>query len=248
MSARIPTLLSLTAIILTLTCIAAAAATPEKLVIHIYHARLGPVYQRLPDGRVVELYADVYYPDTLYLRPPNILGTVNVTIYTNWTGLWDGIITVEVVDPGYQIDPTTFKPTNSMYKWAAGGATIGAGNILAPEGAIENKTSVTRSINLTAHLRYFRAKPGIYDAQYFFRIRVALFDPKTLEKIPGGDINMYTVSEGAPHVKIVVISEPEKRENSQIIPTQLLLEVSAAGAAAAAAYIAFDTYSRRRRA
>ena len=222
----------------------ALTAHGEKLTVHIYHARLGPVYQKLPDGRVIMLYADIYYPDTLYLHPPNTLGTVNITVHANWTGPWDGIITVMVVDPGYNVDPTTFKPTNSMYAWATGGATIGAGDILAPEGAIYNKT-VTRSINLTAHLRFFRAKPGKYRVQYFFRIRAAFFDPKTLEKVPGGDINVYTVSEGAPYATLIVAEQGPAQK--QGVPANLVIEVSAAAAAAAAAYIALDYVSRRRR-
>lgn len=222
----------------------AFAANGKKLTVHIYHARLGPVYQKLPDGRVIMLYADIYYPDTLYLQPPNVLGTINVTVHTNWTGPWDGIITVMVVDPGYRIDPTTFKPTNSMYAWAAGGATIGAGDILAPEGAIYNKT-VTRTVNLTAHLRFFRAKPGTYRVQYFFRVRAAFFDPKTLEKVPGGDINIYTVSEGAPYATLIIREESSKQKHA--IPMNLVIDVTAAATAAAVAYIVLDRFWLQKR-
>ena len=233
---------SLAILALTLALLPYSTAA-ESITVHIRHARLGPVYQKLPDGRVIELYADVYYPDTLYLHQPNILGEVNVTVYTNWTGPWDGIITVMIVDPGYQIDPTTFKPTNSMYAWATGGATIGAGDILAPEGAVVNKTRITRRIQLVAHMRYFEAKPGTYPVQYFLRVRVAYFDPKTLEKLPGGDINMYTVSAGAPHAKLIVPAKSQP--GNQLEP--ILVKASVFGAAAAAAYIAVDYIYRRRR-
>ena len=235
---------ALVSLLLLIAVLAAPAAAGKKIALHIYHVRLGPVYQKLPDGRVIMLYADIYYPDVLYLHPPNVLGTVNVTVHTNWTGPWDGIITVMVVDPGYQIDPTTFKPTNSMYAWAAGGATIGAGDILAPEGAVYNKTVVTRVVNLTAHLRYFHAKPGAYRIQYFFRIRAAFFDPKTLEKIPGGDINMYTVSQGAPYATLIVPGGGSAKK--QGIPTTLVIEASVAATAAVAAYIALDYLTRRK--
>ena len=233
------------ALILLAALLAPLAASAASVEVHIIHARLGPVYQRLPDGTVIEVYADVYYPDKLYLHPPNILGEVNFTIHTNWTGLWDGIITVMVVDPGYRIDPTLYKPTNSMWAWAEGGATIGAGDILAPEGAILNKT-VTRHIQIVAYERYFRAKPGVYRAQYFFRIRLAFFDYKTGEKVPGGDINMYTVSSKAPYVEIIV---PPRQDNggSQSPTLKLAIDAGIAASVAAAAYIALEMISRKRR-
>ncbi len=234
-------------LLLALLLLAAAAVTAysKSIEVHIIHARLGPVYQRLPDGTVIEVYADVYYPDKLYLHPPNVLGEVNFTVHTNWTGLWDGIITVMVVDPGYKIDKTLFKPTNSMWAWAEGGATIGAGDILAPEGAILNKT-VTRRIQLVAYERYFRAKPGVYKAQYFFRIRLAFFDYKTGEKVPGGDINMYTVSSKAPYVEIIVPPK-QGQSNGENTTLKLAIDAGIAAAIAAAAYIALEMISRKRR-
>ncbi len=215
----------------------------KEVTISILHARMGPVYQKLPDGTVIEVYADIYYPDKLILRPPNILGKVNFTIHTNWSGPWDGIITVQVVDPGYRIDPTLFKPVESMWEWGEGGATIGSGDIHAPVNPVYNKT-VNRTVEIIAHERYFNATPGVYKAQYFFRIRLAFFDPKTGQKLPGGDINIYTVSDSAPYVEIIVPSS-QQDNGSKMLP-MLLRNLGLAAGIAAAAYIAVIVYERRR--
>ncbi len=231
----------LTAIILL--AMLAPVAVAKEVTISILHARMGPVYQKLPDGTVIEVYADIYYPDKLIHRPPNILGTVNFTIHTNWSGPWDGIITVQVVDPGYRIDPTLFKPVESMWEWGEGGATIGSGNIHAPVNPVYSKT-VNRTVEIIAHERYFNATPGVYKAQYFFRIRLAFFDPKTGQKLPGGDINIYTVSDGAPYVEIIV--PPSHQDNGSKMFPMLLRNLGLAAGIAATAYIAIIVYERRR--
>jgi len=233
-------------VILALAVIAPVVEAKE-LTINILHARMGPVYQRLPDGTIVEVYADIYYPDKLILHPPNILGKVNFTIHTNWSGPWDGIITVQVVDPGYRIDPTLFKPIESMWEWGEGGATIGSGALHAPINPVYNE-SVTRTVEIIAHERYFNATPGVYKAQYFFRIRLALFDPKMGQKVPGGDINIYTESSGAPNVEIIV---PQNFDGNRESDTTMIMARNAAiavgiAAAAYAALLAVEKVRKRK--
>ncbi|AEM38658.1 hypothetical protein Pyrfu_0789 [Pyrolobus fumarii 1A] len=220
-------------------------ANSREITIHILHARMGPVYQRLTDNTTIEVYADIYYPDTLYLRPPNILGVVNVTVHVNWTGPWDGIITIQVVDPGYRIDPTLFKPVESMWEWGEGGAVIGSGALHAAIRPVYENT-VTRQISIIAHERYFNATPGVHEAQYFFKIRLALFDNETGQKIPGGDINIYTTSDTAPTVNIVVVRE-EGRDNNTMLTSMLLNVALAVGAALAIYTVADYIYSRRKK-
>ncbi len=213
-------------------------------VIHIFHAVMGPVYQRLPDNTTIMVKADIYYPDKLYLQPPDKLGVVNFTVYSNWSGPWDGIITVQVVDPGYHIDPTLFKPVESMFEWGEGGATLGSGALHAATFPVLNHT-VRRSVVIYAHDRYYKERPGVYQAQYFFKIRLAFFDNESGQKIPGGDINMYTSSEGAPRVEVIVV-KPGGRGSSLDAWELLVRNTAIATGVALVAYVIVDRVVSRR--
>lgn len=217
-------------VIFTLILVAATAplhARAEKLEIHYYRARLGPVYQKLADGRVVKVTIYVTYPDTLApMGPGRGLGRVNFTVVTNWTGLWDGILTVMVVDPGYRIDNTTFKPVESMNAWASGGAVLGSGNIHAAGDEALHSPVANASATIWPHTRFVEAKPGRYEAQYFFKARLALFD-ESGSKVLGGDILVYTESSSAP--KVVLVKPPKEAAAA-----------SAAGAPGGGGYLGFS--------
>jgi len=202
------TAIILLALVTLLAPVFAQAAADETVRVNLYQARLGPVYQRLADGRVIEVTIYVTYPDKLIpLGPGKGLGKVNFTVVTNWTGLWDGILTVMVVDPGYRIDNTTFKPVESVNAWASGGAVLGSGNIHVAGSNVVSRPVANVSAVLWPHTRFVKAEPGRYDAQYFFKARLALFDENG-GKVLGGDILVYTTSDAAPHV---VVIKPEKQ-------------------------------------
>ncbi len=196
------------AIVLATPVGAAAAGLPKQVTVKIYHATIGPVYQRLADGRIVMVKIDIYYPDTLYYHGPERgLGTVNMTVTTNWTELWNGILTVMVVDPGYKVDNTTFKPVTADNAWADGGAVLGSGSIhIAGEDALHTPVA-NATIVLHPSLRYFKMAEGVVDAQYFFKARLALFH-KTGSKVLGGDILVYTTGKTAPHVRLIINRQP----------------------------------------
>ncbi|BES80959.1 hypothetical protein [Pyrodictium abyssi] len=229
--------------IIVLASIATPTLAEQTIKVKVYHAELGPFIQTLADGRRIEVEIDVYYPDTLFYRGPEEgLGTVNFTITTNWTGPWDGIVTVQVVDPGYRIDPTTLKPVESMNAWAEGGGTIGTGTLHIASGAytgpVKNVTVVVRP-----HSRYFTAPAGDYVAQYFFKVRLAFFKPSG-SKVLGGDVNVYTDSQTAPAVKVVVIKQPKGDEG---LASSVALNAAIAAAVVATGYAVVEYTLRRRK-
>ncbi|HID41959.1 MAG TPA: hypothetical protein EYP33_07420 [Pyrodictium sp.] len=225
--------------------VVAPVQAAERLEVKIYHAELGPFIQTLADGRRIMVKIDVYFPDTLVYRGPEEgLGTVNFTITANWTGPWDGIVTVQVVDPGYHIDPTTFKPVESVNAWAEGGDTVGTGALHIASGAymgsVRNMTVVLRP-----HERYFTAPSGEYTAQYFFKARLAFFKPDG-SKVLGGDVNIYTDSETAPMVKLIVVKEPEAGGDNRLA-SSIALNAGIAAAVVAIGYAVVEHLVRRKR-
>ena len=237
---------------LTLTLpLAAHIAQAQELRVSVHHAVIGPVIQKLADGRKIMVYIDVYYPDKLYYQGPERgLGTVNFSIKTNWTGPWNGIISVVVVDPGYKVDPTTFKPVNYDNAWAEGGAILGSGDIhYAGENPVRGQ-SANATVVIRPHIRYFNAKDGsMINAQYFFKVRLAFFKPSG-GKVLGGDVLVYTDPSNAPKVSIYVNHKPitEHVEKDAGGPDLRIVATSLSAAAVVVAlYVGIDAILERRR-
>ncbi len=183
----------------------------KEVRIEVVHARTEKVYQRLPDGRVVEVYADIYYPKVLvywYTGKENMLGRVNVTVHCNWTGGWGADVVLAVVPPGFTVDPTTFKPVNYGDRLAEGGCLIGPGSaIAAVPGETHRGPTANCTITLVPTAVYFEQAKKHYGAvvlaKLFLKVRIALYNEKG-EIVEGGIINTYTSNETAPDVAVLL--------------------------------------------
>ena len=186
------------------------AKAVKVITVKVIHARTEKVYQHLPDGRVVEAYADIYYPEILVLqeyRNMITLGTVNITVHCNWTGPWGATVILELVDPGFRIGPTTFKPAVPEWQiWATGGCEIGPGAEIAtvPGAGHYGSSATCYNVTLYPHYRYWQEARVHYGevrkTKIFLGIRITLFDTKG-EVIGGaGIIHVYTPDEYAPPV------------------------------------------------
>lgn len=185
-------------------------AGQQSITVHVLHARTEPVYQKLPNGKVVEVYADVYYPDILlyhYTGNETFLGKVNVTVHCNWTGGWGADVKLIVIDPGFKIDPTTFKPTTYGSHWAEGGCLIGPGSAIVGVEPIKGKTGNCTNILLWPRLRFYeeaKKNPGaVIPVKLFIGVRLALYNEKG-EIVEGGIINVYTDDKTAPNLTLVL--------------------------------------------
>ena len=181
----------------------------QHVTVHVLHARTEPVYRKLPSGEVVEVYADIYYPDILlyyYTGNETYLGKVNVTLYCNWTGYWGASIKIIVVDPGFVVDPTTFKPTEYGDHWAEGGCLIGPGSAIVGITPYKGKVGECINVLLWPREKFFkqaRESPGIaIPVKLFIGIRITLYNENG-EIVEGGIINVYTDDETAPNLTLL---------------------------------------------
>jgi len=200
-------------LILALTILAvfhlANAICQQHITVHVLHARVEPIYRELPDGKVVKIYADIYYPDILlyyYTGNETYLGKVNITLHCNWTGYWGANIKIIVIDPGFVVDPTTFKPTEYGNHWAEGGCLIGSGAAIV--GISPHKGEVGKCVNvlLWPRERFFeqaKKSPGaVMPVKLFIGIRITLYNENG-EIIEGGIINVYTSDKTAPNLTLL---------------------------------------------
>ncbi|HIQ55876.1 MAG TPA: hypothetical protein EYH59_04250 [Pyrodictium sp.] len=206
---RLILLLLLTLAISTVVFHLVGAICQQHVTVHVLHARIEPVYRELPNGKVVEIYADIYYPDILlyyYTGNETYLGKVNVTLHCNWTGYWGANVKLIVIDPGFVVDPTTFKPTGYGKHWAEGGCLIGSGAAIV--GINPHKGEVGKCVNilLWPRERFFEQaekSPGaVMPVKLFIGIRVTLYDENG-EIIEGGIINVYTNDKTAPNLTLL---------------------------------------------
>lgn len=197
------------------------ATCQQYVTVHVLHARTKPVYQKLPSGQVVEVYADIYYPDILlyhYTGNETYLGKINVTLHCNWTGYWGADVKVIVVDPGFVVDPTTFKPTQYGNHWAEGGCLIGSGSAIVGISPYKGKVGKCTNILLWPRERFFeqaKTSPGAaIPVKLFVGIRIALYDENG-EIVEGGIINIYTDDKAAPNLTLLFAPALLGAENSK---------------------------------
>jgi len=153
-------------------------------------------------NRTVTIYFEVYYPVEFKMKsePPPILGNVTIKVYSTWLYWAVGVYSC-LVDPGFEVDPTTFKPVEWEFAWAEGGADIGNPNIFEARNPW-TKPSATLNVTLWPRTRYINASEGTYDAQLFVGVKIYLYDPLTNETVKS--ITLYTDANNAPRVKIIV--------------------------------------------
>lgn len=195
------------------------AVCQQHVTVHVLHARTEPVYRKLPSGEVVEVYADIYYPDILlyyYTGNETYLGKINVTLYCNWTGYWGASIKLVVVDPGFIVDPTTFKPTEYGNHWAEGGCLIGPGSAIVGVSPYKGKVGKCVNVLLWPREKFFekaRENPGIaIPVKLFIGIRITLYDENG-EIVEGGIINVYTDDRTAPNLTLLLAPAVLATEN-----------------------------------
>ena len=230
--------LLLLAVLLLAASIAGIAAAKE-VTVKVYHARTTPVYQKLPNGEVVKMYADLYYPDKLVeIMTPDgrlILGTAKVVVHCNYTGPWGANVVLYVIDPSFHIDPTTFMPAGYVHLWAVGGCVIGGGASRASISPHWGPVAVCNNVTLQPQLDYFNAMKKYYGAvvpaKIFVGVRIQLYSNKTYAgvygDVEGGIIHVYTTNATSPLVK-VILAEPVKLVKEHETP-----DPAAYGAAAA---------------
>ncbi|MET1102031.1 MAG: hypothetical protein ABWW69_06125 [Pyrodictiaceae archaeon] len=215
-------------------------ASSSTFTINLYKATLGPIYHKTPEGQLIEIYAEVTYPDTLlyfgqgpYLYPP-----IKVRLYCNWSA-WGATVVVGVLDSNYTIDPTTLKPAEWGMKWASGGCTIGPGAEIYASKDFYSKSSAICEVNLSASSRLLSSPAGAARGlRYFFKISISLYDSDTGSVIPGGYVYMYTNSTSSPETNIdlypakgniiisnnrIIISQPSAKSYNPLIGLVLIV-------------------------
>jgi len=179
----------------------------SEIEIAVYKAILGPVYHQLPDGRKVEVKAEIYYPSTLVYsgEGPFLFPPIRTSIYCNWTG-WGATVIVGLLEGNYSIDPTTLKPRQWDFRLASGGCIIGPGSAIYAKERPYTRYLGECSFNLTLTSRLLNMTSGIESAlsKYFFKISLSLYDEKTGSVLPGGYIDLYSAPKYSPSALIIV--------------------------------------------
>ena len=211
--------------------------------VEVYSVELGPVYHKLPNGKTVEVRAEIIYPSLLiypesgpYLVPP-----LRAKIYTNWTA-WGANVVVGVMAREYRIDPTTLKPASwDIGRLAAGGCILGPGSGLyariKPLGAGSSSCvfNLTVSSKLLERLETGREIKGLY----FYKVTVSLYDPEKGDVLPGGYVYLYNDPQAAPSTvikseKVVLVIDNSvtrifRKAEGQDVLTSLLVLIALAG-------------------